>query len=332
MVMIYNVTHSRDLDGMASAALITRNYKMKPENIIFFDYGDNFSDVAKEIAAKHPKKSVFIFSDVGVNRYLIGRYAKFLPRLAKGGNRIVWLDHHQWSNTEINKISKYCSLMVVGENRYYCGSDLVYRTLCKKDVQSDKVAELAHVSDMFLKPKNSAQMAMLKRYAFGLKYYNLKPREKRDKKLRDVVFNLSQGRISNNPINQGYAKYTRIFANAQRRLDKSSRLLLAGNARIALGFSNSLQSTFAGIHLLKRFKADISAYVNTGDKSSAAANCSMRSRKGGFDCLKIALKFGGGGHPQACSFRIRKKYDFSRKADRERFVREFIKAAEKAYG
>ncbi|MCL4389297.1 MAG: hypothetical protein M1528_01045 [Candidatus Marsarchaeota archaeon] len=331
--MIYNVTHARDLDGMASAALITRNYKIPLENIIFFDYGDSFSDITEEIAAKHPQKSVFVFSDVGVNRDLLGEYVKLLPRLAKRGNKVIWLDHHQWSNAEINRISRYCSLMVVGENRYYCGSDIVYKILCKKDAESDKVAELAHTSDMFLKPKSRAQMTMLKRYAFGLKYYNLKPRGRRDKLLREVVLNLSQGIISNKPINQGYAKYRRIFANAQRRLDKSSRLLiLSDNTRIALGFSNSLQSTFAGIHLLKKFKADISAYINTGDRSSSSANCSMRSRKGGLDCLKIALKFNGGGHPQACAFRITKGYDFSRKADRERFVREFARVAEEAYG
>jgi oligoribonuclease NrnB/cAMP/cGMP phosphodiesterase (DHH superfamily) len=323
---IYSVTHVKDIDGMASAALLVKNFDIPVNNVLFFDHSDKaFFEMKKEILSIKPKKSLFIFSDVGLNELLVKKYTRMAAFLKRKGNSIIWLDHHVWSEDSIMALSKYASLMIVGENKFCCGTDIVYKLLCKKDQKSEKLVEFTHISDLYLKPKSKAQLKMLERYAFGITYLNMQKTEIRNAKLRRLIYILSKGDINNSLIRECHSKYTKILRKSLRFLDESVQIIKTKRVKIALGFAPNLQSTFAARRLILKKRAQIGAYVNT-EKRSNVSTCSLRSI-GKVHCLYIAERFRGGGHPNACSFRVPKRYDVESEKGKRAFIKRFAKLA-----
>ncbi len=323
---IYSITHIKDIDGMASSALLMKNFGIKPNNIFFFDYSDQiFSEMKKEIISRKPKKSLFIFSDVGMNLSLVKKSEKLAAFLKRNGNSIMWLDHHVWNDDYIIKLSKYASLMIVGENKYCCGTDIVYKLLCNKDPESKRLVELTHVSDLHLKPKNKAQLKMLERYGFGIKYLNMQKAEIRNAKLRRLICHLSKGEIDNIMIRKCCTTYKKILKKSLKILDASAQVIETKKAKIALGFAPEIQSTLAAYRLIHKKRADIGAYINTKE-GSGALSCSLRSI-GKTNCLYISERFGGGGHPHACAFKIPKRYDISTEKGKAAFIKKFAEIA-----
>ncbi len=323
---IYNITHISDLDGMASAALLVKNFGIPLENIFFFDYSASiFSAMREEIMSRNPRNSLFILSDAGVNQQIVKSCANLAAFLKKNGNSIMWLDHHVWNDESIRMLSKYASLMIVGENSYCCGADIVYKLLCRNDPKSEKLVELTHISDLYLKPKSNAQRAILERYAFGIKYLNMQEDENRNAKLRKLIYFLSIGKINNSLIKNAHSRYKKIFIKSVKILDDSAQTIKAGRIKIALGFAPDLQSTFAAHRLRIRNKVQIGAYVNTS-RIRDSPTCSLRSA-GKTSCLYIAERFGGGGHPHACAFKVPKRYNIATKEGREAFIKRFAKLA-----
>ncbi len=327
---VYNVTHGVDIDGMSSAALLVHYYGLPLNNILFINYDESrFPDTMKQIGKLHARNGLFVFSDFNANDSLAPSIVKLFRSLRDMGNRIIWLDHHPWGDATLRAISPYCDLIIAGENRYRCGAELVYKVLCKGDAFGDRLARFAHVSDFALKGDSAAQDALIKKYSLAITYFNLGGFRRCDAHLRRLVAHLAKGEFRNSSVDSAYKGYIAIMKKSLDRLMRTSLKTDAGRHSIAIGFSRSLNGNTGCGALMGRFSADIALSVDT---TPGKMSGSLRST-GGVDCSVLARALGGGGHPPASGFNIRKgSYDFSRARERARFVEDVRSLSKKLYG
>ncbi len=319
---IYNITHGVDIDGMSSAAFLVHYYHMPTKNVFFAEHReDRFNEMLNDVKGMRARNGLIVVSDYAVQGHAVERLIPELLRLKKAGNKIVWLDHHPWYDADIKLLSRFCDIVVVGENKERCGAELVYRFLCPEDSFGKKLARFAHIADFALDADSKSQAQLIKEYALAIKYFNLLGRTQRMRMLRSTIEQLASGRYKNKLISKGYSDYSSISREETKKLLANTAVLRVGRIKMAIGFGSKLQSTSACLSIAKKFNPDISIYIDTHKQHPSAH---LRSIKG-VDCSKIAYAMGGGGHPQACAFQIRGGHNFSAASVREKFVRDLVK-------
>lgn len=291
---MYNITHAADLDGIASAALLVRYHKIPIKNVIFTNYkGKIFDEMIKFIATIKGPGNVVIISDFGMNDSNVERMKIALQGLKKKKNLVLWFDHHPWSNEQIKSLQKYCDFMIVGENAMFCGAELVYRFLCKKDKFGDELTRITHLSDFNLHTKKDDKL--IDRLGFAIKYLG-HDGIPQNNKLRKMVSLVSEGKLNDKYIMNAYNAYQKESRAHIKSMLKSVKILNVHEIKIVVGFAQKIQGHQACMLLLKKFKADMAIYVSTN-----SGNSSIRSVKR-VDCSKLARALEGGGHPQASGF------------------------------
>ena len=144
---IYQLTHSSDLDGMASAALMRHYYGIPLDRIFFANYdGEIFKDAVSAIKGIKGKGDLLLISDFGMNAKNVKPMKDALQRFKAQGNYVIWLDHHPWTELETKELAKVCDILVNGELTS-CGTELVYKFLCKRDAFGDKLVAITHLAD-----------------------------------------------------------------------------------------------------------------------------------------------------------------------------------------
>lgn len=329
--MLYNITHVADLDGMASAAFLARCYGMPTGNIIFVNYGaQDVGRAMKELSGIEGTGNVLVITDFSMTPENFSIMEKALARFRRKNNSIIWLDHHPWPESIIRKASKYCDMMIVGENAYFCGAELVYNLLCKRDRYGDRLAKITHLSDFWLKSKSRKDNETVSMVAFGIK--QMRSYTDGEDRLRGYVHDLSQGRIGSRLIRDAYEEYMRRTRPELERMLKECKIIKSAGIRIGVGFGIVLSAQEACMAIIDRLKCDISIYI-----SNDSMHGSMRSRRNkgtwGIDILKLAKSLNGGGHPLAAGFSIENEgYDLLKAHDRELLVDRIGKVAERLYG
>jgi oligoribonuclease NrnB/cAMP/cGMP phosphodiesterase (DHH superfamily) len=297
---IYNITHSADLDGLGSAAMLIGTYGVKKRNILFADYNDaRFDYLVKEIKAIAPKGSIFIISDINIDKGHKGLFLGLLSYLKERGNTIIWLDHHSWSPTNVAAMKKYCSLMVVGENADNCAAQLVHKIMCNGSKRYSKLAAMTHFADFNIRSKRYDPV--LKRIAFAINNINNRGPGASDPLLREVAGAISKYDFGAKVIKSHYDEYVK---DSKKNLEKLSKNIFAfdtGNIVVGVGFGSGIHTNAAAEFIKDRTNAAMTLYVNT-----AKMQVSMRSTDG-IDCIKLASRERGGGHPKAAGFPVETK-------------------------
>jgi len=150
------VTHLKDIDGVASAAIAMNVFGKRLSSVIFSDFEVDAIKEANGILNKlNPKNSVIIFADLNFNDNAIKLYEETFKMLKANGNIIIWLDHHTIASKNVKGlIEKYADYIIAGENKDYCGAELVAehiaKPLGKYDKKVAKCAKMAHASDFAL--------------------------------------------------------------------------------------------------------------------------------------------------------------------------------------
>ncbi len=325
-INIYNITHSTDMDGMSSAALLVHNYRIPLKNIMFISYDEKrFDYTIKKIGNMRAKSDVFIFSDYMANKRQANAIKRVVMRLKKDSNIVIWLDHHPWSDETFRLISKYCDIIIAGENRYMCGAQIVYDVLCEKDRYGDSITKLAHTADFGLTSKTNE--TWLRRIASAVRYSNnIEDIEKADMSLRRVVKAVSMKDTKNNYVKKIADRFVSQSRKGTKRLLSNLATINVNGVKIMAGFGKKLQTQEVCTKILKRFKADIAIYIDVNER-----RVHMRS-KGRIYCSRLAVLYGGGGHPYASGYLFSKSdmRDNSRKS-RELMIEKIRKGAEKCY-
>jgi oligoribonuclease NrnB/cAMP/cGMP phosphodiesterase (DHH superfamily) len=296
---IFNVTHEADLDGLACPALLMGTYGIKKKNILFSDHRQDAIDkLEKNVLALSPKDSTFIFTDLSVGESDYTQMKRILGYLKKRNNSIRVIDHHHWSPKEFKGIEPMCDLIVIGENKYKCATELVHTLLCNGSKRYAELAEITHISDFALNSKKYD--ALVWKIAASIRQIR-NTFKNPDPILKEIVVQFSKGNIDNVIVNKYFKAYQKESAMNKKILNENTFIIDGKKAKIAIGFSKNLHSGEAGGELMKKTGCNIAIYVNT-----VAGQASMRSKKG-YDCIRIADGEGGGGHPQAAGFRAEKR-------------------------
>ncbi len=325
---IISVTHASDIDGLGSAALIKMKYGIQSGNIFFTDYSNKGVLYVEKAIRKKLKEgvSVLFLTDLGMNDSLERIYRRIITDVKRSGGKVVWFDHHVWSSEQIRNVASLCDVAIVGENERYCATEITYRNLKMAGRRfTDDFVKLVHYSDFNITPKDPGMRRRIGVYAMSIMSYNtLGVGERRDRALRHVVDVISEGRLGDARIDGDAKRFDML--NKKRTEAMLGSLYKAGHDTV-IGFSESIQSTFAGGAIMDKTGCDLAMYVNV-----SKGTVHLRSRE--TDTTVLSSSMGGGGHPHASGFPIKMEMfnNFRKESDRRKFVGFIERKMDGLYG
>ena len=93
------------------------------------------------------------------------------------------------------------------------------------------------------------------------------------------------------------------------------KTMRSASSNVAVGFSsrNLVDTNDACAAIMARAHSDVAIFIKTRRRSAG-----VRSKRN--DISKLAMAFGGGGHPHASGFSVPKKYGLGSERERQLFV------------
>ncbi len=302
------VSHSTDLDGITSAALLLRIYPNA--NTVFADYTPQ--SLMHALARISSFRGVVFITDLNVNIAHRRLWQEAISKAKSNGCKIIWLDHHPWAK-ECAGIAEMCDFAVFGENRQYCASEIVARLTGFNSVRDKRLLKLVHASDFAI---NNVGESILRKYQFALAYANTLSMASRQKLLRRFADSISKGVLVSEEITKLASKFEEI---SKKEISKAlSKIYYAGDIAVAFA-SNRLVFDDLLDALFKKSGKGIVIAVNTVERK-----VSIRSKEK--DISKLAQAFGGGGHPHAAGFNLSKGTRLNTEHARKRFVEKIANA------
>ena len=319
---ISTVTHMADFDGIGSAAILIKTYGKNIENLFFIDYKKKEVQNLKS-KMQNLKNSIIIILDIGMNEDLLPDFIEIFAHLKKNKNTIIWLDHHEWSNNSVQKISERIDFLICKENKINCATELAYSLLCKKDKFGDNLADIIHIGDFNLRARQKSRQEIIIKMAYVIN--NICSNKNRDINLKKLANYIAGQELENEFINNAYKKYLKASKLNLKILNKTISTFNVKNYKFAIGFSKNLQASFACSYILDKTKSDLSIFYN-----SATNVFHLRSR--GPECILIAKAMHGGGHPHAAAFESAgKQIDLNNIIEIKKAVDQIKNIAEKIY-
>ncbi|MFX1559025.1 MAG: DHH family phosphoesterase [Promethearchaeota archaeon] len=152
---LLSISHDKDVDGLVSAAIVWRYAKAKGFDFkaILTDYGSFeqvFSDIGKQ------RNTLIIITDLGMDDTILETVQTGLTRAISQGCRIVWLDHHQWSDRSIRMVLSLGSKPVLKVNHEFCAAEITHKVLMPRDEVCAELAKIAHDTDFNLRQIEAA--------------------------------------------------------------------------------------------------------------------------------------------------------------------------------
>jgi len=277
LAKVISLTHGKDLDGIASAAIVLRY-----ANKIGCDFKVFFSEpqllhVTLENLPIETNVSEIIVSDLGLNKNLLDKINRILKDI-KGNYqvKIRWFDHHLWNHEVKVKIEKLIDELIVNER--FCSAELVQRILLPDDAIAAKVALLARDADFSIF-SNEISKKLSKIISY------------RGMPLEALVEMLSKGTFWNSELEK---KFREIISEEKKMLRKCLRTLESYNIKefkVALVKGSISAGEIADILAEKGY--DIIVIISPEGKVS------LRRGNESINLVPIAEKLNGGGHPFA---------------------------------
>jgi oligoribonuclease NrnB/cAMP/cGMP phosphodiesterase (DHH superfamily) len=152
---ILSVSHEKDVDGIMASAIVSRYAKSKGMkfDVILTDYG-SLELVFKKIGSR--KNSIVVITDLGMDENLLSQVTSGLKRAISQGCKIVWLDHHNWSNRSMKAIVSLPNKPILRVNHDFCAAEIAFKTLMPRDEISAELARIAHDTDFNLREIEAA--------------------------------------------------------------------------------------------------------------------------------------------------------------------------------
>jgi hypothetical protein len=286
------ISHSSDIDGVGSAALIKMKYRVPTSRIFFTDYAPkSLERVSRDVKAQLSKGTTLFITDLGVNGNALSVFQDMLESVKAAGGEVFWFDHHPWSSGAARKLAHLCKLAVFGENDMYCAAEITRMELGFKDSFTKNFCRIVHLSDFAITPKAKSDYNTVGTYALSISLYRMKSHEGNIRSLRHMVDVICSRRLVDNRIRQDADRFRALN---DRHVEAMLKDVYLGRD-IAIGFAADIQKTYACMKLIEKTGRDIGVYINLRDRRGH-----MRSIRN--DCTMLASKFGGGGHPHASGF------------------------------
>jgi len=309
------VTHLKDIDGIASAAILMNVFGERISDVVFSDFEFNTIKEANQILKElNPENSVVIFADLNFNDNAIGLYEETFKMLKANGNIIIWLDHHTIASNNVKGlIEKYADYIIAGENND-CGAELVAKHIAKPlgkyDEKVAKLANMAHASDFALHDERDEERKILSEaIAIYLDTKDFQEVQAGLLKIAKAVAKDPDNYYNDEFIKERAAFYEEKQRSLKEELGKNVHVINLNGHTIVIGFnfSGSLQTNDGCNHLFSLAaasgkKADMALYIKV-DRGTGHIRVADDSN---IDSIPLARIFGGNGHPKASAFDIPK--------------------------
>lgn len=147
---LLSISHDKDVDGLNSAAIVWRYAKSKDFDfsVILTDYG-SFEQAFSTVASR--RNTLIVVTDLGIDDTTRDVVIPGLSRAIAQGCRVVWLDHHQWSEASIKSLLSLPNKPILKINHDYCAAEIAQKVLMPRDEISEELASIAHDTDFNLR-------------------------------------------------------------------------------------------------------------------------------------------------------------------------------------
>jgi oligoribonuclease NrnB/cAMP/cGMP phosphodiesterase (DHH superfamily) len=289
MMKVIIFSHESDLDGLYSAAIGLMRYPQAMT--VFLGYGaENFSKLGNFIysAARYSPSECgqIVIADLGLNDELIETCRKIFSDAVLKGWKIMWVDHHPWSQQAIEAVKPFVEIVLDDSGRK-CAADLMYETLLPGNVLAAKLASMAHTMDFFTKDQYLTPISELIRYyqTFPDFYY----------RLSNLAEKSAKGILWDVEMQSDYNSYVRLRDEAKAQVFASLQIRQVGRFKVAYVHSSPyLQNSLFSEEVFANTKADLVMFYSTKGKVSIRRNNDLIS------CRSIAANLSeGGGHDYA---------------------------------
>jgi oligoribonuclease NrnB/cAMP/cGMP phosphodiesterase (DHH superfamily) len=221
-----------------------------------------------------------VITDLSLNADLVNNAAKEMTRMNARGWKVIWIDHHSWSEGARKAVAPYCSSLIVEEAP--SAARLVFQNLMPQDPVSETLAKLGDDADtatnslpLTLTYKKAVVTGMrsrlLEAFAQGIFV---------DSTIEEVSKSLREDK-------QKIAEYVTKLT-PQKTL--KGHLFAVLDVR-----GQSFSGTHAGKVAAERYGLDFTVMVGSRDMISFFAGINRE-----IDLLPVALRHRGGGHSYAC--------------------------------
>jgi oligoribonuclease NrnB/cAMP/cGMP phosphodiesterase (DHH superfamily) len=285
-VMIFS--HESDLDGLYSAAVGLLRYSQA--TTIFLGYGaENFQKLGNFIySATHysSERGLIIIADLGLNDDLIETCKKMFSDAVKNGWKVMWVDHHPWSQLAIDAVKPFVEI-VLDSSGEKCAADLMHETLLPGNALAGKLADMAHTIDFFTKDQYLTPISELIRYYQTFPDFYDRLSELARKSARGILWDVEMQSDYNNYVHMRDEAKAEVFVTMQVRP--------AGKFKVAYVQSSPyLQNSLFSEEVFARTDADLVMFYSSKGKVS------IRRNNDAISCRDVALNLPeGGGHAYA---------------------------------
>ena len=296
MVEIVCLAHRKDVDGLASHAILrryalTNGYKIQH---FFVNYGD-FNEAIKKISKYRDK--LIVVADIGYNKKF-SEVFEILNDLSNK-NKFLWIDHHDWSDSDLDGNIEFII------DIKYCAAELVYKTFMKNDNISKELAYIARTHDFrLINEKSELADKIYEVISSGF-----------DKER--IVDYLSRGIFWNDEFEDAYKKYQKAKEKGFKYLDEHVKIYKNKYKFVIALSKDYLSSTIATSYLLNKYDVDFVVCMWKNGKMS------FRRKNKKINLKEIAKNFNGGGRDEAAGAKI----DLT--VDEGEYEKIFDKVAEK---
>ncbi|NWF96072.1 MAG: hypothetical protein HXY34_07990 [Candidatus Thorarchaeota archaeon] len=307
-----SVSHDKDVDGLASAAIACRYAKKNglPYAVSLTDYG-SFGNAFSTVAGL--RNTLIVVTDLGIDIESVGLVSEALRRAVAQGCRVVWLDHHRWPEKCLKVVLSLGNKPVLKMRHDLCAAEIAFRVLMPDDPVSESLARIAHDTDFNLRQIDAA--TALTDALSVIRFSAIERKEDVTQALRSLLdklidegiaglWNEQAGRFKDDLLERRVSNYRkeklkkmRKALEGHRDMDIHGRLVRV--VEIPLGVTttdlgtfasdeNNLRSIYQGLRA-----ADLLVTLSPGGMLG------FRRTRENVSCNEAAKLFKGGGHPYA---------------------------------
>ena len=281
-------SHESDLDGLYSAAIALIRYPQAMT--VFLGYGaENFQKIGNFIhsAKYHSQESgLLIIADLGLNDELMGICQDIFSDAIRNGWKVIWVDHHPWSQRAIEEFNKLGEL-VHDPSGSKCAADLMYERFLPGNLLASSLASMAHTMDFFTKDQYLTPISELIRYYQTFQDFY--------ERLSDLARKSAKGVLWDVEMQLDYEQYARLRDRARDEVFASMRIGHVSGFKVAYVQSSPyLQNSLFSEEVFGKTGADLAMFY------SGKGKVSIRRRNDKISCREVAAGLSeGGGHDYA---------------------------------
>lgn len=285
---IFIFSHESDLDGLYSAAIGLIRYPQAAT--VFLGYGvENMQKMGNFLySATHfsKERGLVIVADLGLNDDAIETCRQIFTDASRNGWKLMWVDHHPWSQAAIDAVKEYAEL-VHDPSGNKCAADLMYERLVPENDLAKKLASMAHTMDFFTKDQYLTPITELIRY-----YQNFPDFYER---LAALAKKSAKGILWDTDMHEDYVRYSKLRDEAKVQALSTLQVRTVDIVKVAyVQASPYLNSSLFSEEVFAATGADLAMFY------SAKGKVSIRRSNERVSCRQVASYLPeGGGHDYA---------------------------------